>query len=1339
MRRLLLRAQGGPRSTDSAPGPLGRPTTGRVRALRRHAPYLAALLGVVLLLTRRFFSPGIPAGADAFGLMSRSAVSARSGLLSTWSPIGFGSPRTFALDQLLVIANTVTRNSVTTYKLMVVSILLAAGCFTYLLAWQWFRSRPAAALAGALYVLSPLPISQFTTGHLNITIVIALLPLQLFLWDRALRRFDLRTAIALGLTFGALLLVRPDMVVISATTSGLFFVAMLLTGGGRKLWASALLTTAVAACCALLLDAAQIVPALAGARASWASGQALFDSQQLIDHSLPALQSLVGLSQETGYLGYMNLPFAYGHPWLSYSLYIALALAPFGLAVGLVGWCRDVRVTALLFVGLCATFLSKGIRGPVGGVYAFAIDSVHPLTNFRNPTRWNVIQALVFSMLAARAIQLGSRAFAAAWSRRAFGRQAFAPRWKGAALAGALAAILTGLVLLPAMPTVAHGLATYRLSPSQAQLLGTIKRDRGEFITATAPYGATYRFVESNDYRGYEQDLGTDSSMFTGHPAIGDGSWGGRGQAFITFSHALLRRRDPAFVSLLAANNVKYMASLNYPALAPNYTTSASGDPNLAAQPFADQRALGAMPSLASVTSNRAGTVFAVPSPSRVISASSNLATVFGGYSALAEMADTPGIDLRDWAGITAGDALDSGGLKQLHDLVDRSQLVYVGDTRINDVALAALDPTARLPGIFSRTSGTQPENALAEAGQLVTRSDDDSSLRPSSSSVTAPVSGAIELWVRAQSSPVPGRIVATVDGRAAGSLLPLSTTSTGFHWTRIWSGSPSAGTHTFRISSAASDVGLYANVTQAVLVRPAARSAAESKVRAMLATAAARTIYASDPSIAENTIPETALSRGAITLPSSSAEPFWSLVDPGSSKQISTVGPDREVATAVHSTSRRRYFAVAQHLFKTPQDWSSSEYFLVRFYGAGNGDRYEVNAFDSKLGRAPYTFVDDHAGWRTLAFSIPHPTSGASSPPLAASGFDWSRITVLKLSTPTKRSALAIQLGSVSLTRPAPAVSMRLDVVPSIASALPAVLPGSSSPCPPAALSRPRSGAGIYDVTVPTGFADLHCRVVIGPKHPLSVVSPPAIRVRKTGQTSYAIKISTANPAVLRFARSYDGGWKLSGSRQLASSNHLPTLGLPNGYVLNAGNYALRLEYGPDRAVLPGLLVSTFVLAAALLALVALSLRRSSISVRAGALFTGRPRHLRAHGSGRATGWPVVIALAVAGCVAMLLGSTRYGVWALLSAGLIAPIGWRVYWTLALAAGAAAVLFTVRGNAHAADVMAVAAVLTALRTTVTLLLSQRPASPSADPTPTEVTAADPGEGTSLKDEVVSI
>jgi hypothetical protein len=1270
----------------------------------RHAQCLIVMAGTTTILLRSFLTSGIPAGTDSLGFIARAYQNAHGGLSSTWDPTGFGSSRTFSLEQLLGVVTLLTQNPVVTYKLTAFALVFASGAFTYSLAWRWYKSHAAGVLAGILYATSPIALAQWASGHLNVEVALMMLPVQLLIWDSALERFQLRLSLGLGISFALLLLDRPDMVILSAATLAGYFVCILISRrGSRSVWRNGAITFGVTGLSVLCLDAYQLLPAILGVRSGWLSGRTLFDAHQLIDHSLRAYQSLAGFSQETGYLGYSDLPSSFGHPWLPYGAYVAVALFLPGLALLALAWRCDVRTASLVCLGAAATFLAKGTRPPLGSLYAIALHTLPLLRNSRAPNRWIVVQALAFSILAAISILHVVEAV----RLRRF------PRWAGW-IPRSAACSLPVLVLLPVMPVLVAGLSTYRLTPGQQVLLSTVRANGGDFMVASAPYAQPYRFIEQGNYRGYEHDLGFESPVFTGHRSVGVGDWNPQVARFLAYTRELLDRGDPSFARLLGANNVRYLLAFEYPAVAQSYTTNAIGLPNLAPDPSADVKRTKSMPGLSPLLSTADGTVLTVPSYSPVISARTNIATIVGGDSGLAALASAPGIDISRWAPITAGDALDNGGLPALARVIAGSKLVYVADTTIDDVALPAVRPIARLNGLLSAAAKSSGPGSLARAGQLITAEDDDASIRAAASSVAfrATEEQPAEVWARVQLSATPATLRVTLDKERHSTFLPLSSGASGFQWARLWSGTIGRGVHRLVLTSGASDFGSYANVTQAIMVGSAERRRSENDVRRLLAGSSSKLAYSFDPAVEGTAMAPATVAQHAVTVPGD-ARQFWGLT-PGTRVRTADDGTfDDASGVSVDSSGRRSFFTLAAHYYTTPQDWSRQSYLLIEFHGRAAGQHFEAHVFESDSDQqATFAFVDDQPGWRTIAVRIPRATTTESE------ALDWSQIGAIKIASRSKSDPVSFRLGSVRLATNPPTQPVDFEVAPVKVSRR-VSLSSAAGGCTGSQHAESVAPSSRYvHVEVPARWMESRCRVLVREIDTVREAPPAPLRVRRSGNNKYEVSFATTQPSVLTFSRSFDPRWRLT--TRTAVPRHLPVFALVNGYMVAAGSYSGTLEFTGDHVVAFGMAVS---LAAIALVIPLVIMRQrgkksfssAGIAVERGGRTRRRSRRIVGRPAVQFM-WAVPACLLLVGIAAAIAGHGHAGHGhaghghagqiALWTAAFVMPVSWRVYLGVSVAALLEVAATTATGMYGAADTLAVVVALSLVRIGLQVLAS---------------------------------
>src|SRR5205085_2310393 len=171
-----------------------------------HAMPSIAMLAFCAWLTRRWiFTSGIPAGTDMLGFISRAGQNA-PGLraLSIWNPNSFGGLRQFTLESGLGLMTKLTGDPVVTVKLALLATVLGTAFSCYFVSWRWFGRTSAALVAALLYVGSQESLAHMASGHLNVSVAIALAPLALYLWVRCVDDFSIETAALLTLTLSAM-------------------------------------------------------------------------------------------------------------------------------------------------------------------------------------------------------------------------------------------------------------------------------------------------------------------------------------------------------------------------------------------------------------------------------------------------------------------------------------------------------------------------------------------------------------------------------------------------------------------------------------------------------------------------------------------------------------------------------------------------------------------------------------------------------------------------------------------------------------------------------------------------------------------------------------------------------------------------------------------------------------------------------------------------------------------------------------------------------------------------------------------------------------------------------
>lgn len=1185
---------------------VSRVTVSTAAALRArlafHSFGLGLLAAVTIVLMRRFiFTGGIPAGTDMLGFLSRSAQYASfTRVFDAWSPSSFGYRHSFNFDNIMGAATLLTRSPMLTVKLFDLLTMFGAGVAAYALAWSWYRRRLVATAAGLLYMASQTVLTRWGSGLLNVEIVLALAPVMLLTLSLCLERFTLRRAAGFALTLGVGFLVRPDLVLYVFPFLVLYAAVVLIRRQGfRAGLANAARTLAVAVPGVLLLNAAWLVPLLAGYRVGYETLNSLFTIGMLSIRSLDWGQSLLGFGREIGYFNFTGLQTWYSSPWLPVWGYYAFAAVIPLLAYAALWWHRDRRTVFLVLASVLAVMAAPGIRPPLGGLYRWALLNVPVFGNLRDPNRWLVGQAIAYALLASLTIDGVATAASRLWSRRA--RQYTGRAW-APAVSLTVAFALIGIALVPVLPTFVVGLRTWHVTPTQQTLLDRLRDGPASDRVMSVPV-QDLRFVTQGSYRGYEHDLGYESVFFTGRQDVGDGSWDQRSSNFVAYETTLLERRDPAFAAILASVGVNRVVSFNYPLLKQVVTPDVG--------PYAQQRDAARTGGLTPVLSNSAGTDYAIGGVTPPLSFRRNIAVVLGGSQGVAALADQPGIRLSDWAVFTADDVIETQGYRGLLGLIRRADLVLLADERPVDIAVEGAAPLAKFTGITSsvqlnRLITDLPSDQSAQLGSLndvtVPISQPQTATSTSDFSVRSPQS--VQIWARVLATGSAATIEAHVDGRLVGSATP-ATMGHGFLWVRLATVRAGAGTHQVTISAVPSRFGDTYEVQEARVVSSGALGSAEAQLGGALNAAGSRIAYDFDlADVAKWSWASLAHLLAPTGGPSFSLHQWKALK--GTATAVPTAAPHGATAPRFTARAPRRFYTFAEIHYKKAQDWAGRPYVYLQIKGSASGKLYQL-VFDFGLGprnEARYTFVDRSRGWQTLAFptSNPGPGSGRTA---------WSHVYSVRVALPHKLETGTIALGVPRTSRVIRNLTVPLPILPgtgrpAASTRAPACFGGTRAR--PASLLLPRR-----TLVVPVSSLTSSCRFYVPSRAGYRQLPAIAVRAHSTGMESWSYSFSAHQPGVLVWTQAYDSLWRLSGAGIGGTS--LPVLSLLNGYLVSPGDHSGTIAFTGESSAIAGVLVT--VLAALVLLLAILPFR-----------YRARPpRGLQRIAAKARNGWPGITA----------------------------------------------------------------------------------------------------------------
>jgi hypothetical protein len=1121
----------------------------------------ASITAVALWLCHRFFfSSALPAGTDMFDLLARAQANANwTTLFSPWSPSGLGAPRQTSLDNLLGLLVMLTGSPARTVELLIVALLLISGLSTYWVARQWWGSRLGAAIAGLLYMTSQAELGRIASGWLHYSALVALTPLLIYLWVSLLDRYSLRRALIFALLASAVVFARQDMILWLVPALLLYIPIRLMTSQpGSRPARQIILTIATAVPTVLALSLYLIIPLAGGIHAAWLSTNELFEQIRfnLVDRSLTAYQSLLGLGRDLGYLPFNREPWWDFHPWFPLPFYYALQTLIVLAAFAAVCFRRDRKTKYLVLCALVAAILGKGIRGPVGEPYWWAVQHVPIFGNLRGPNRWLIPQAFAYAALAgSTVVVLRGRLSRASLS---------VPMQRVSNLAFGAGCLL---LLLPVGPMLLSGFRTWAPPKSSVALMKTISSDHSSASVGSVPWDQSMMYVKTSGYQGWEHDLGVESSLYTNHPALSTNSWDRRSSDFVDFTSGLLARRDRAFTALLGSIGTKYELAFNYP--------SESELAGRVPRRLRQRRDLAALPKLTPVAKTSTGSVYRLSGVAPLLSLRTNIVTVLGGRSGLAAFADLPGVNISNWAAYTADDLLTgSESFSRLLALMRTSDVIFVAGASLNDLAVLASKSVARVPGITSDPGSDRKYGLLLTDESARQGSLSDQSIAPAGlvSTATRTFSLAepqsLELWARVLSSGTAGRLSFSLDGQVVRTLLPLDAGRGAFEWVHIKTARLAAGTHTLSVSGHRSLYGGTFEVDEARLIRPIERRDYLRTLQRELKVYRRKVAYS--VSLSSGPFANT----GGVVLGHQN-KPFWQPW--GHKLQAHEVARHSGEGLQLRFFGRRQFYTVAQHTFRIPQSWTSHRLLEFPYRGTGSGASYSLLVdFDRDNARFASTRLTDvRTGWQTATL------------PLQPGGGNWSHITSIRVSTQSRAGAGSIELGRPRLLLPEHLVK-RIEL-PTVPVRIPQLAPGVAG-------SRPHIGmeAHAHSITavIPLRAALGGAALSISPA--IRVPNRPALPVhfRRMGGARYTYSVRSQRRGVLVFNQAYDSHWAASDDGAPAQSDG-PVTSLVNGFTLGPGQHSGSVFFRNGSLVRLGALLSLAALLLVLSVVAVLTLRR--------------------------------------------------------------------------------------------------------------------------------------------------
>ncbi|MFL5735923.1 MAG: hypothetical protein ACJ76P_01120 [Actinomycetota bacterium] len=947
------------------------------RWLAHDHPHIAPLLVLwtltAIVMRRWVFSGALPAGEDSAFLYSSLPyfASHHLGMFNAWLPSPLGQVQQYSIYWFLAMWGGIVRNPLTLYKGACFAVALLTPAAMYAASYSLLRSRLSSAVAAGLYAFSPLVISHWLAGHLNVEISFAVGPLAVWALHLALRNRSIAAMIGFGLSISALYLLTTAQGVYwgvpLAAITAFEWVTWVKAGGTHRAFAARLaMVGGVSLLAFIAASAVELVPLMRGGAAPFVGGGESYYIEQLSIHqkySLPFIQGVAGMPRED-WLD-TNVNFAAGgfaSIWFIASAFFVVVTAASTL------WSRHRRLAiAFLVPTVFAWLLAAGPTGPFRAAYLFLYDHVGYFRLIRVPNRWLIVSVFGIALLAGASVQ-------ARIQRERGQERSWLERLRGPSVLRRVGALsVAGLVV--SSYAFANGLPTWSPPAGYVNAYSSLAEQPGDWRILTTPFYQAWMSTGSpyGDDVSLAADLGFTSTIWHVHATLGRGGWDPRASRLVSYLYELTKQGANRSVSkLLGAMGIRYVAL----------------DPHGALEVIQGQNHFFREQTGLSLSEQSQGVeVYRNASYLPQAYVTPQWCVVAGGLGVLGDLAEDPSFDFGR-VGIEFADQLRATqGIGALRSAVASSGCVIAAPNGLASLrallgATALTDTTAIAAPAWTREDVSPSLDDAAEATPMV-------DVPPGghvTQTVSVPAAGTYSVWLRGPVGPDQATPAISVDGNAIAATSLASPLAHGVRWTPSAPVQLAAGTHTMSVANAAVAGGATLQLVQTALM---SRGAAEWR-----------------PSSSVRTIREDVPGSGS----DERLDPARPLIDSwratyGLHAQVSIDGANAAVSDL--GDGRRYYTLFRAHLARPIEP---SRTLGMDFTGTGSGQSFYLNVLFGRGGyqRMSFRFRDTTTAQRLLLFSPLHPSSVTRVP-------DWSKVTELTVSTNSKRG----WTGAMSLAGP--------------------------------------------------------------------------------------------------------------------------------------------------------------------------------------------------------------------------------------------------------------------------------------------------------------------------------
>ncbi|MBI2829950.1 MAG: hypothetical protein HYX81_02195 [Chloroflexi bacterium] len=831
--------------------------------LKHHWFAVAFILGVVLWLTRNFFSAEYPAGTDMLGWVERPDWFAASlKAFSLWDDRFLGAVRFVTLESLLGLASKIVGDPLVTLKLSIMASLAFAGFSMYLLVYWYSKRRLAGMVAAFIFIGNQFIMSQVVQGHLDFAIGYSLLPILVFVFYKATSEGRVGFAILLGMVVAFYyVFTRVDLLVHLAILLGILSVFELIYASNKMVQVMCLSKAAGISLVAFLsFTALQLLPMLLRVTPIWVSTTFTFSIAELQKGALEIGNNVLGLAQEPGYLGMIGQTWTVKHPFLSpYTYYRFMLVIPL-LAILALFFKAEKRVVAFIVVAATGLIMATGSHPPFGDLFVWMFNNVPFMGGLRQASRLMTLVYLSYAFLGGVAISemlgfLERVNWRMLWKRVAYG---------GVGVVMALAMLS---ITFASWYPFSRGLLTWAPDQDEIAPYQQLAQEEGDFLVATVPWSRGYMVVVTPRERyslpgtgeRVEHDIGASSALWSKKsPVMQDAShvWNPYARRFIDYTGEMVRTKGTDnLMQVLGTFNTKYLVIQGYEENQPEW---ASGMTNKASPGFfRDQKGLEKVASFGNAQDKSFGGATLYRNQYWVphIFGTSKSAVIIGGFEAFTMMTTVENFDLSQWSLFFADQVAKLADTQTLTRTIDNADALIFVNTEPLDLAMLYVEGNISLkPLDYARPSAT-PDDADKEwvafdqynyEGKLVFNPAvmRTSSQVPMAMKLEVKDAGSYELWARVAFNNNRGELDFELDGAKVGSIIPWTPHNSGLKWAKIGTVELNQGIHQLMLLNRPSEKGGISEVDEITLVKPEALQAALASVEQIATRDSLRKVF---------------------------------------------------------------------------------------------------------------------------------------------------------------------------------------------------------------------------------------------------------------------------------------------------------------------------------------------------------------------------------------------------------------------------------------------------------------------------------------------------------------